>query len=161
MPGTDREHVGAVEVAAQQGADPREELVDVEGLGQVVLGAGVETGDAVSRVGLGREHQDRHRDPVAAQAAQEVEPLHGGEPAVEDRHVVGAGQREVQAAVAVGGGLDVVALLVEEPFEHLDQVGVVLDQQQPRERAGPVRSDHRHHLAPDRAGHRPGPGPRF
>ena len=44
----------AVRHAAQHGADARQQLLDVERLGHVVVGAGVERGDLLAAGGRGR-----------------------------------------------------------------------------------------------------------
>ena len=52
--------LGRAARAPQQGADAGQQLARIEGLGQVIVGAHLETDHAVDRDRLGREHQDRH-----------------------------------------------------------------------------------------------------
>jgi hypothetical protein len=87
---------GRVErLTAQLRAHPRQELVDVERLHQVVIRARVEPRDAIAeRVARG-EHQDWHGGD-AAQATRDLEPVQARQHAVEHDHVgrVGRGQRQ-------------------------------------------------------------------
>ena len=65
--------------AAEQGPDPGQQLVEGEGLGQVVVGAGVEAGDPVGHLVAGGEHEHRRAvAPLPQQAAdgQPVDPRH-------------------------------------------------------------------------------------
>ena len=74
-----RRPIPSVLGAPQQGPQARQQLVELERLRQVVVGTGVETGDAIAGLGARREHEDRH--PVAVGAQH----LAHGEP-VDDRH---------------------------------------------------------------------------
>jgi hypothetical protein len=49
----------AAAAPAQQGADPCAQFANAEGLGQVVVGAGVERVDLVVFLGTGRENEYR------------------------------------------------------------------------------------------------------
>ncbi len=46
--------------SAQERPHPSEQLLEVERLGQVVVGSGIEPGDSIARFGAGRQHQHRH-----------------------------------------------------------------------------------------------------
>ena len=73
--------------AAQQRAQAREQLLALEGLDQVVVGADVEALHArVQRVAR-RQHQDRHVVAVVAQAARDVHAVEAGEPEVQHDQV--------------------------------------------------------------------------
>ena len=71
---------------AEHGADAREELLDVERLGHVVVGAGVERGDLVGLAVARGQHHDRN---VAERAhpAQHLDAVDVGEPEVEQHDV--------------------------------------------------------------------------
>ena len=74
--------------AAEQRADPREQLGKVVRLGQVVVGAGIEALDALVRFPARGQHQDGRRDAFRAQLAAHVEPVDAGQEDVEDDEVV-------------------------------------------------------------------------
>ena len=86
----------AARPATQQRADARRELVEIERLDQVIVGAGVEAGDAVGD-GVARGH-DQHRPRVAARriARQHVETALSRQAEIEQQQVVHAlSQREL------------------------------------------------------------------
>ena len=56
--------------APQRGAQPRQQLVDAERLGDVVVGAGIERGDLLVLVADGREDEDRDVRPAAQLAGR-------------------------------------------------------------------------------------------
>ena len=60
--------------APQHGTDPRDQLLGLERLGQVVVGTGVQPGDPIRPRRPRREHDDRHRAPPA-DLAQHLEAL--------------------------------------------------------------------------------------
>jgi RimJ/RimL family protein N-acetyltransferase len=73
-----------------QGPNASEHLFEVERLGEVVVGTGVEAGEPVLDVVAGGEHQDRGRRPVEAEMAAEVDAVEiTTEHDVEDGDVVG------------------------------------------------------------------------
>lgn len=120
-----------------QGAHPGQQLVDLERLDQVVLGARVQPGHPVGDRAERGEHQHRHGDRLPAQPPHQVDPVEGGQAAVDDEHVVRAGQPEVQPALALQGVIDGVTLFGEQADQHVPQFAVVLDEQQPaRDRTG-------------------------
>jgi len=70
-----------------EGAHAREQLLDLEGLDQVVVGAGVEPGDAL-RGGIARaQHQHRREAAAGARAAQHLEAVQARQPQVEHHQV--------------------------------------------------------------------------
>ena len=102
--------VGRARVA-DGGADAREELLGAEGLGEVVVGAGVEGLDLIALVAAGGDDKDGDLRPFA-DAAEDGHAVHVGQAEVEDDevgtvrgdhgvgHRAGAGHEDV---VAVGG----------------------------------------------------------
>ena len=51
---------GGMVAAAQQRLNPHHQLLEIEGLGEIVVGAGIETAHLVFDAAEGREHQDRN-----------------------------------------------------------------------------------------------------
>ena len=88
--------------AAGQRPDPRDQLLHRERLDQVVVGAGLEPGDAVGH-GIARgQHQDRRRQPLAAQPAADREAVEPRHRHVEHDHVGGGALGRHQRGAAVG-----------------------------------------------------------
>src|SRR6202044_3801130 len=77
-------------------ADPRRELLWLEGLGDVVVSACLEPGDDVVGVGTRRHHDDRHA-AVATYLPATTEPIHPGQHDVDDDDVKGlCSQRDAE-----------------------------------------------------------------
>src|SRR6202012_1104801 len=111
---------------AQQRADPRQQLLALEGLDQVVVGARVEAGDAVPGLGAGGPQQDRHV-ALHAQAPADLDPVEAGEAEVEHDQVGDEPDRDVERLDPVGGGADLVALVAQRAAQDVGDIGVVLD----------------------------------
>src|ERR1700730_10442497 len=93
---------------AQRGPEAREQLVHAEGLGDVVVGAGVERGDLHGFGVAGGEHDDRHVAPPA-QRSGDVDAVDVGQAEIEDNDVGMVTGRELQPLPAVLGTVDLVA----------------------------------------------------
>ena len=65
---------------------PGQQLIGAEGLGQVVVGSQVQSGDLVLLVGPGGDHHHRQRGP-AAKLAQNVQTVHIRQAQVQDHQV--------------------------------------------------------------------------
>ena len=113
--------------APQQRPQAGEQLLALERLDEVVVGADVQALDArLERVARG-EHQDRRVVAVVAQALGDVDAVEPGQPEVEHDDVGQERVRLVEAAHAVGGELDLVALEAQRALENLRDLLVVLD----------------------------------
>jgi hypothetical protein len=99
--------------AAHQGAQPGDDLLEAERLGDVVVAARGEAGDAVLDGVAGGEEQDRDAVVVLAHPAQHLEAVHVGQHHVE-RDRVGlelAGRAHGRHAAA--GGAHLPALVAQ------------------------------------------------
>ena len=102
---------------AQQRPDPRQELLEGERLGEVVVRARVEARDPVGHAVPRGQHQDRRPDrPLLAQRPADREAVPLRQHHVEDDEVVGRSPRgQVEGRRAVGGDLDRIAFLLAAP----------------------------------------------
>ena len=114
--------------AAQQRADARLELQDVEGLGHIVVRAGLKAHQQVCALAAGREHDDRHGGEAAD--------LLAGLQAVLFRHhqiqhdqVVAARAGQLHGLLAVVAGVHGISLVFEVEFDSLDKQALVVDHQ--------------------------------
>jgi hypothetical protein len=115
--------------AAQEAAHAGDELADAEGLGHVVVGAGVDAGDDVGLGAAGGQHEHGGEVAAGAQALEEGQAVDAGEHPVEEDEVVAAGGELDLGLVAVGGELEVEALGAQELDQAVADRGLVLDDQ--------------------------------
>ena len=125
--------------AAQHGLDPRRELARRERLGDVVVGADLEPGDAVALLVARRQHQDRDVR-AGANGAAHVEPVLAGQADVEDDHARLHALEASERILARPHPGDAVAALLEVGVDESADGFLVLDEQQLR----PSRDGFRH-----------------
>ena len=113
----------------EQGPEPSEELREVEGLDEVVIGPGIETSHAVAdRITCG-EHQHRRPIPERSKPTADLEAVDVRQLEVE-HHGIGCGLGERPDRFgAVGGDVDLVALEDEGALERVPDRLVVIDHQ--------------------------------
>ena len=121
--------------AAEEGFDADEEDVEVEGLGEVVVGAGFDAFEDLFGAGAGGEHQDGSVVLGFAEGADDGEAVGAGEHAVEDDggRVFGwLGEEIGEGGVAVGLVVGAVAFGLEIEEETLGEVFFVFDEDDER-----------------------------
>ena len=108
--GSADEHVrGVAGGAADERAHPRQHLLDVERLRDVIVGAGVDPLHLVRPAVARGQKQHRHGAPVAAPLLEHGEPVEPRQADVEHDRVVGFGVAEEMPLLAVEGVVDDVA----------------------------------------------------
>ena len=112
--------------AAQRGVDARAELVEIERLGQIVVGAGFEPVDAVAHVAARGEHDDRHLGE-AAQQRDEREAVDLRHHDVEHDAVRLPVAHDGEPVGAVDRGPHLEAFLDQADLEHLADALLVVD----------------------------------
>ncbi len=113
---------------AEHGTDSGTQLLGAKGLGEVVVGAGIETGDAIDLGRAGSQHDHRHL-ALASHQSQELESVEARHHHVEQHQIVLAGQRPAQSAAAVVHGFQTDVSPGEELLQELAQLDVVVDHQ--------------------------------
>ena len=116
--------------AAQQRADARQHLLEMEGLGDIVVGAGIEALDLVAPAVARGEDEDRHGAAGPPPGFQHRDAVHLRQADVEDDRVVGLGFAEKVALLAVEGAVDHIARVGERGRELPIEVGIVLDDEE-------------------------------
>ena len=101
--------------SADQRAQPGEQLLEGEGLAEVIVGAGVQPIDAVRQIPERGQHQDRGGVALGAELADDAGAVELGQHPVEDDRVVGVGQGGVQALIAIREDIDREPLLGQDP----------------------------------------------
>ena len=112
--------------AAEDGLDAGDQLARVEGLRHVVIGADLEADDAVDVVAAGGEDDDGDVAGLAELLA-DGEAVHLGHHDVEDDEVRADGLGLLERLLAVVGGFDAEALVVQVEAGKLNDVLLVID----------------------------------
>src|ERR671916_1357134 len=113
--------------AAHEGPHPRHQLLEVEGLGQVVIGSAVQSPDLVAHLVAGGEHQDGKPRAARSDAPQHLLAVHPRQHDVQQDEVhrlVGGHDHAVVAVVHANGP---VAVGRETALEEAGDTGVVFD----------------------------------
>ena len=117
--------------AAQQRADTRQHLLEVERLGDVVVGAGVEALHLVAPAVARGQDQHRHGAAGAAPCLQHRDTVHLGQADVEDHGVVRLAFAEEVPLLAVKGAVDDVSGVGQRRRQLPIEVRIVLDDEEP------------------------------
>ena len=106
--------------------DPGDELLGLERLENVVVGAGLQPEDDVYGVGLRGQHDDRHAR-LAPDLAAHVDPVGTGQHQVK-QHQIRPGLAEgVKRLIPVGHERRLESLTAEHDAKHLRERRVVID----------------------------------
>ena len=127
---------------AVERSEPEHELLELERLGEVVVGAELEPGGLVVEPVGGGEHEDRHAAAGGDDAFGDLVAGGPGDVAVEDGDVVGVDAQQLQSGVAVTGDVGRDRLQAQAVADGFRHVGLVLDDQHahaPMLRAGAYR----------------------
>ena len=115
--------------ATEMGADPGQQLADLEWFGEVVVRPNLKPHHDVDRVVLGGEHDHRHLGAVRAQLAADVHTAHAGQVQVEDDQIRFGLLQHLHPLLA-GIGLEQVQVLTDACHPHdFARRRVVLDHQ--------------------------------
>ncbi len=114
---------------AQQGAHPRQKLLDAERLGHIVVGTAIQRIDLLHFTGTHRQHQHRHRAPFA-QVTQYLLTVHVRQAQVE-HHQVRLAQGRLGQPFRAGGSLEhLVALRGQADAQELADLRFIVDDQE-------------------------------
>ena len=116
-------------VAAQQRAQPRQQLLERERLDEVVVGAGVQAADPVGHGVARGQQQHRRAVPRRAQAPADLEPVH---PRHQQSSTSASGAplgERIERLLPVRGQLGVVALHPQRAVDGVAHRRLVVDHQ--------------------------------
>src|SRR5438270_556415 len=113
----------------EDGADAGDELARAERLGHIIVGAGVETADAVALLATRCQHHDRDvgRGRAAAQATADLDPADALDHPVEQDHVRLDLVDQDQGFLAVAGAGYVIAGALEMKGDEIGEGAIVFD----------------------------------
>ena len=112
-------------MSTQKRANPGQQLRQTEGLGDIVVGAGVESDHQVDLVCPGGEDQDRNLAAVCPDASADLEPINVRKAEVKHNHVgIVVGTFECGATVSTH--VDLVALPPQSPRKRFRDRRIIL-----------------------------------
>ena len=117
----------AQELGFHHPADLEPQLIIIEGLGQVILRAGLHSVDRDSLRAIGRDHQDGSVGLKLADMLEQLQPVHPLHAEVGDDDVEEAGLELFERLLARIRGLYLIAFLGEEPLERDHDSALVVD----------------------------------
>jgi hypothetical protein len=115
--------------ASSDRVNPRNELGEVERLGQIVVGAESESHHAIVQAFGGRQHQDARTTPLLDDPSTDVVSMDAGKVAIQNDDVIGVHGHLLERMAAVEGGVCDDALLPQPLGDRGRELGVVLDDQ--------------------------------
>ena len=115
--------------AAHLGAHARQQLLHVEGLGDVVVGAGVHAGHLVAPAVAGGEDDHRHLALGAAPLLEHADAVHLRQAGIENDQVVGLGLAQEVALLAVEGRVDGVAGIGQRRHQLTIEIAIIFHDQ--------------------------------
>ena len=117
-----------LQLVAQGGAQPGEQLVHAERLGDVVVGAEIERLHLAGFVTATREHDDGNALVAGANGLQQIEPLRVGQAEIENDQV-GRLVEQIERRLAVRRLDDLITLRGEAHAQQLADRWLVIDHQ--------------------------------
>jgi hypothetical protein len=127
-------HVDRSACAGKELLHAEHEFARAERLGNVVVGTDLEADNAIGLCGFRSEHDDRNRcgRRIAAKQAADIEPIDLREHEVEhdERGPIGAGL--CKGRLSIGSLHRIETCLTQFERQHLERVGLVVDDQYPR-----------------------------
>ena len=126
--------------APQQRPDPRQHLLHVERLGDIVVGARIHAGHLVAPALARREDEHRHLAVVAPPLLEHAQAVLLGQAEIEHDGVIGFGIAEEMPLLAVEGGIDGIARIAQSRNELPVEVRIVLDDEKPQSHVLPNTS---------------------
>ena len=127
----EREQLGGRAVAAQQGAQARDELVRVERLDEVVVRAGLEPLHALLHCIACREQEHRQREALGADPPGHREPVHRRHGHVEHQHVRHRALHPDERGASVARALHGETGGGQHALEHAADGRIVVDDERP------------------------------
>ena len=119
--------------AAQQRAQPRQDFLHVEGLGDIIVRAGVEPLHLVAPAIARGEDEHRHHAAGAAPLFKNRNPVLLWQADIEHDRVVWLGVAEEVPLLPVIGAVDGVARLIERLDDLPIEIAIIFDNEEPHE----------------------------
>src|SRR5215831_4675598 len=122
--------LGVARRPAQKRAYTREHFFKMEWLGDIIVGAGIETLDLVAPSIASGQHQHRHCPSCPAPGFQDRDAVHLRQADIENDGVVGFGLSEIVSLFAVESTIDDITGVSQRGSELSVEVRIILDDEE-------------------------------
>ncbi len=116
----------------QQRAKPRQHLLHMEGLGDIIVGAGIHARHLIAPPLPRGEDEHRHLALIAPPLLEHAQAVLLGKTEIEHHGVVRFGIAEIMSLLAVECGVDGVARIAKSGDKLTVEVWIVLDDEKPQ-----------------------------
>lgn len=103
-------------IAAGDGSEPGVKFGEGEGLDEVVIGSGVESGDSIFDGVAGGEHEDGGCIAHVAEGLADLDPVFDWDHEIEDDGSVAVFDGEIEGGFSIAGDIDCVPSFAESAF---------------------------------------------
>jgi hypothetical protein len=115
--------------SADEGTHTGQKFGNGEGLGQVVIRAGIQSLDALFDKASGRKHQDRRVDPRIAEFAANLDAIQTRKADIQKNAVIAAFGGHLKCALAGADYIDGIRAFTESPADKARNAALVFDDQ--------------------------------
>jgi len=123
----DDERAARFPATPEERAHASQQLLKVEGLGEIVIRPAVQSRHGVLMTDSGSEHEDGHAAARRAEPSAHLETIHARKVEVEDHQSIVFKQRLVQPRLTVKGKIDTVGLCLQVFPYVLSNIALVLN----------------------------------
>lgn len=127
--------------SAQQGPHTRRQLGEVEGLGEIVVRAGVQSEHLVTEAVASREHEDPRAAPRRTELTAQREPVPVGQTKIEDHEMVARSDHQTPGLGQGLGQLHRVSVLGETALDHCSEGHIIFDHEDTHEASSSRETD--------------------
>lgn len=117
----------ALAAPSQQRTHTGKQLLEIEGLGEIVVRSTVQPSHSILVTNPCRQHEDRHAASGLAQLPADFQTIDARQVEVENDERILLGQALVQPHLAVKGKIHAVGLRLQLPFDILGEILLVLN----------------------------------
>src|SRR5690606_12424808 len=125
--------------ASPQRFDASKQLCEGERLGEIVIAARTQAGDAIVNGAEGREDEHGGAIFLLAQSRNDLQTVDVRQLPIRDDDLIALGQRFVEPVATVWAVLDLIAVFAQALDQILGRLQIVVDEQQTHERADRLR----------------------
>src|SRR3974390_2460655 len=119
--------LGVAGGAAQERANACENLLEMEGLGDIIVGTGIKSLDLVAPAVARGQYEDRHATAGTPPCLQDGNAVHLGQTDIQNNRIIGLGLAEKMPFLAIESAVDHVSRIGERGYELPVEIRIILN----------------------------------